>query len=890
MRAIVRLLLLLFPASFRRRHGPEYLETLGALAREPRHQGPGGSVRLAAFIIPDLLSALPLAWRDAGSEDAIKSRPAGGIMESMWQDLRYALRTLTRSWAFSLTVVLSLALGIGANSVVYSLLDSVVLRPFAMPDPGRFVAIGVTFPKVANERGFIESISPHEFVDVRDGTPSLERISAFDLGNRAISGGDRPERVFTAFVWGDPLSSMGFTPALGRSFRPAETEKEGNAVVMISHRLWQARFGGDSTILGRTVRVNGQAATVVGVMPPDALLMGTDLWMPMGVDPLRIPRQARQYAIIGRVRSGATLTGVNAELAQVASRTEREHLAQFKEYEGWRVEAVPYAEALTSRFQLRLAGLAMQGAVALLLLIACTNVASLLLSRAAKRSPEIAVRQALGARSGRLLRQLFTESILLSLAGGAAGFALAWIALRPLAAALPEGLTNLGITVALNGRVVVFTLVVSVLVGVAFGISPILQVMRTRSSAVLGHAGVRATLGRSGRRTRSVFLAIQVALSVVLLVGAGLLVRSFERLQSVDPGFDARGVLTARLSLGREAYPTEQVGPFFERFAERLRAIPGVKDASASTQYPPNNAFTANFGIVGETQELTSARLIDVTNATPSFFATVGYALKGGRLLSSTDTENAPRVAVLNEAAVRRYFSGGSPIGRRVLLGPQESPTEMEIVGVVGDVRNRGLDAPTSPEVIVPVRQQRVASNNQLFIQVRAAGDPASLLSAVRDVAKELDPDQPLYNIGSIEQDFGDALRQRRTAMLLITIFAVIALILASVGIYGLVTQSVQERVREIGIRMALGAGSGDIRRMVLRQVLTVVGAGGVLGLAGAVAASKSLRALVFGISLTDPWTHAGVILLLGIVATAAAVIPATRATHVEPVQALRTQ
>ncbi len=886
----VRLVLRLFPGSFQQRHREEYLATLTALGNEPRHRGIVGAARLTAFVVPDLLRALFSAWNHSGSFEAVKSRPTGGMMESLWQDLRYALRTLSRSRVFAATVVLSLGLGIGANTIVYSLLDGVVLNPFAYPDADRVVGIGVTFPKVSSDRGFIESLSPHEFVDVRDSTPSLERVSAFDLGNRAISGGDRPERVFTAFVWGDPLATLGFTPALGRSFRPSETEEQGNPVAMISYRIWQSRFGGDSTIIGRTVRVNGQPASVIGVMPPGALLVGTDLWIPMGVPPLRIPRQARQWAIIGRVKGGASIAAANSELARIAARTERAHLAQFKEYEGWRLEAVPFAEATTSQFQLRLAGFVMQGAVALLLLIACTNVASLLLSRAAMRASEISVRQALGARARRLLRQLFTESMLLSLGGGALGLAIAAIALRPLGAALPEEVSGLGIQLSLNPRVLIFTLLVSLGVGLFFGASPIAQVLRSRMTAVLSQAGTgtRTTLGRTGRRVRAGFLALQVALSVILLVGAGLLWRSFSRLQAVDLGFDARSVLTARLSLARETYRMDQVGPFFEQLTERLRAIPGVKNASASTQYPPNNVFQSNLQLLGEAPELSAARMVDVTNATAAFFPTIGYRLQAGRLFGSSDTENAPLVAVINETAARRYFPGRSPVGERIVLGRGETPTQVEIIGVVADVRNRGLEVNPAPEVFIPVRQQREAMNNQLFIQVRAAGEPSALLAAIRQATKEFDPDQPLYAISTIERDLGNALLQRRAAMFLIGVFALIALVLASVGIYGLVSHSVQERVREIGIRMALGADGKAIVRLVMRQLLTVVGVGSALGLAGSIALSGSIRSLVYGISATDPMTLVGVILLLIAVAVAAAALPAIRAARVHPVTAVR--
>lgn len=886
----VRVLLRLFPQSFRERHGAEYLTTLKALGEEPRHRGFLGRVRLIAFVVPDLLAVLPRAWSDSGTIDALKSRPVGGTMESLWQDLRYAVRTLSRSRVFAATVIVSLGLGIGANAIVYSLLDGVVLHPFAYPDADRLVGVGVTFPKVSNDRGFIESLSPPEYVDIRDSTPSLERVTAFDLGNRAISGGDRPERVFTAFVWGDPLATLGMAPALGRSFRPRETEEQGNAVAVISHRVWQSRFGSDSSIIGRSIRVNGQPFTVIGIMPPAALLMGTDLWVPMGAPPLRIPRQARQWAIIGHIKPGASLATVNSDLGRIATRTERAYRAEFKEYEGWRLEAAPFAEATTSMFQLRLAGFVMQGAVALLLLIACTNVASLLLSRAAARSAEISVRQALGARTRRLLRQLSTESVLLSLGGGVVGLALAWAALGPLSAALPNEVSGLGIRIALNPRVLLFTLLVSLGVAIVFGASPIAQVLRSRTTAVLGQSGERSTLGRGGRRLRAGFLAVQVALSVVLLAGAGVLLRSFNRLQEVDLGFDGRRVLTARLSLARETYRMEQVGPFFEQLAERLRAIPGVKNASASTQYPPINAFQTNLQLKGEAPELSAARMVDMTNATAEFFPTLGYRLQAGRLFGDRDTENAPLVAVVNETVARRFFPGRSPVGERVILGRSEKPTEVEVVGVVADVRNRGLEVDPAPEVFMHVRQQRESINNQLFIQVRAAGEPTALLGAIRDATKGLDPDQPLYRISTIEQDLGNAVLQRRAAKFLIGIFALVALALAGVGMYGLVSQSVQERVREIGIRMALGADGNSIVRLVLRQILTVVVIGSALGLAGSIALAGSIRALVFGVSPTDPVTLAAVVALLTVVATCAAAIPAMRAAHVPAVAAVRAE
>jgi putative ABC transport system permease protein len=886
----IRALLRAFPRSFRERHGAEYLATVSALGAETRHRGLLGSLRLTRFVVPDLITAWFAAWGHSGSPDALKSRPNGGLMESLWQDLRYAARTLTRSKVFAATVIASLGLGIGANTLVYSLLDGVVRNPFPYPDADRLMAVGVTYPKVSSDRGFIEALSPYEYLDVRDSVASLERVAAFDLGNRTISGGDRPERVFTALVWGDPLATLGFTPLLGRSFRLEETVNDGFPVAMISHRVWQARFGSDSSLVGRTIHVNGQPRTIIGILPPGALLVGTDLWIPMGVDPRRLPRRARQFAIMGRLAPNASLAALNGELARIATRTEREQIAEFNEYEGWRLEATTFAEA-TSQRQMRLAGTILQAAVALLLLIACSNVASLLLSRAAARAPEISVRQALGARTRRLMRQLLSESLLLSLGGGVVGLALAALAIGPVRAALPQNLTALGVSVGLNSRVLVFTLLVSIGVGLLFGAAPLLQVLRTRGTAALGlGSALRTTLVRGGRRWRAGFLMLQVALSVILLVGAGVLTRSLQELQRIDLGFDARNVLTARISVARETYSWEQIGVFFEQLTERLRGLPGVVSASASTQYPPTNFFRTSMRLPGESGDVSDTRVVDITNATPEFFPTIGYRLQTGRLFGVGDTENAPPVAVLNETAARRFFPGRSPIGERVMLGRGEEPAEVEIVGVVADVRNRGMEVDPVPEVFMPVRQQRVAMNNQLFVQVRAAGQPLALAGALRDVAREMDPEQPVYRVTTIEQEQGDAMLQRRVAMWLLAIFAAVALLLASVGMYGLVSHTVHERVREIGIRMALGADGHRIVRLVVRQILLVVGLGTMVGVAGSLALAGYVRALVYGVSPSDPTTLAAVIVLLAGVAILAAARPALRAARVSPVTAVRAE
>ena len=900
---LFRLALLLFPAPFRARYAAEMEQLFRAWCRdELRAHGVRGLLHVWRRTIADLAGAAGREHRAALAErraapsyaplppsppDAPAPSEPGGPMSSLLQDVRYALRTLRRSPGFVAVVVLSLALGIGANSLIYSVVNGVVFRPFAYPEPDRLVMLGATYPKLGEERSFIETFAPADYTDVEGASRTLERAFAFDLGNRNLSGGDRPERVFTAFVWGDPFRTIGMRPALGRGFTPGETTGREPRVAILSHRTWRTRFGGDPALVGRAVQVNGEPVTVVGIMPPALLLLGTDLWLPMGVDPATMPRSARQYAIAARVRDGATLDGVNAELATIAKRTERAFAREREEYAGWRLEAAPMAEALVGEF--RAAAGVLLGAVGLVLLLACANVASLLLARAASRQREIAVRRALGAGRLRIARQLLSESLLLALAGGAAGLALAYGLLGPTLSLFPSQIRDAGVTASIDGPVIAYTLLLATLSGLLFGVLPAVQGARSLGPGWLSAEGQRHTTGARGRRLRHALVVAELALALVLLAGAGLLGRSFARLQGVDPGFATANVLTMRLSLPREKYAEQAIGPFFEELAARLVALPGVRGAAAATQFPPRNSFTARVGLDGDRGGASEAvRMADVTNATTGFFRTLGYALKAGRDFGTGDTETSPPVVALNETAARRYFPGRPAVGQRVRLGEEPDARWAEVVAVVGDVRNRGLDAPTAPELYVPVRQQAAAFNNQLFLLVRTSGDPASILPAVRRTISTLDPDQPVYMIQTLERAFAESVSQRRIAMLLIAVFAGVALALASVGVYGIMSYLVSERTHEIGIRMALGAHHGDVLRMVLRQSVTLAGVGLVLGLAGALALSRALASLMFGVSATDPGTLAGVALLLLVVAALAALIPARRASRVSPVEAMR--
>jgi putative ABC transport system permease protein len=899
-RPFIRALLRLYPQAFRARFGREIEQVIHAsrLERPNEH-----AAAFWAGIIGDVVAgavreraSAAREWRQGRKRlqlartHAFTHAPStqGDGMSTLTQDIRYAWRTIRKSPGVALVVIISLALGIGANTLIYSVVDGIVLRPFPYPNADRLVSVGVTFPALNGERTFIEAISPPEYDDIRTGMKSLEKAFAFDLGNRNISGGDQPERVFTGFIWGDPMASIGVRPHLGRSFRLEETTSRGPAIAVISHRIWQSRFGADPAIVGKSIRVNGQPTEIVGVMPPGFLLIGTDLWLPMATEPSVIPRQARQWTVIARLRDGATMAEANAEARALAGRTEREFGRERKEYVGWKMEIETWTNAVVGEF--RPAATILLGAVALVLIIACANIASLLLARATARQRELAVRRALGAGRGRIARQLLTESLLLAITGGAVGLAIAYALLGPTTSLFPEQIRSAGVTATINGHVLLYTLVASVAAGLLFGVAPAMQGWRGAGREWLtgeGAAG-RLTMSATGRRLRNGFVVAEIALSLMLLVGAGVLLRSFARLQRIDPGFDTRNVLTMRLSLPREQYKTDAVGVFFEEVSRRLAAEPGVRAAGATTQFPPGNVFTTRIAIEGQTQTGDQLPTVDVTDIAGDYFTSLGYSLKAGRLLATTDDEKAPPVAVVTEAAARRFFSGQAPVGRRIALGERTPPNWVEVVGVVGDVRNRGLTEAPAAEVFVPVRQQIAGWNNQLFLTIRTRSEPLAMLPTIRRVIASVDPQQPVYLIRTLDNAFSEAIAQRRAAMLLITIFAGVALALAAVGIYGLMSYMVNERTHEIGIRMALGAAGGDVLGLVVRQTVRLVVIGAVLGLAGALALGRALTSLVFEVKPSDPTTLVAVTVLLTVVAIIATLVPAVRATRVTPLVALR--
>ena len=805
-------------------------------------------------------------------------------MDTILQDVWYALRQFGRRPGFAAVAVLSLAMAIGANSLIYGLVEGLVLRPFPYPDPDRLVAVGVGFPRMSGDTNYVEVLSPAEYADIR-AVSSFASAAAFDLGNRNISGGDVPERVFTALLLDDLFPVIGMPPQLGRGFTRDELVPGGAPVAIISNRLWHTRFGGDPAIVGRSVRIGGQSTTVVGVMPPGLLLIGTDLWMPWGGNRTAMPRNVRQFTVVGRLRPGASLAAANAELAVLAARTDAANRSAFREYEGWSLTATPWAAALLE--DMRPAAFLLLGAVALVLLIACANLANLFLARSTTRQRELAVRLALGANRWRIARHLLTETTLLALAGAALGLGIATLGMRGASALLPAQLQMLDLHASINARVLIWNLLLAVGTGLLVGVIPAVHATRTDPHESLKIDG-RAGAGRGGGRLRNALVILEVAVSVVLLLGAGLLLRTFINIQRVEPGFEARGVLTMRLTLPRERYPGESGNAFFDALIERLSALPQVRSVAAASQFPPMAVFDTQFAVERPTGASEAGMpTAVVTVATPGYFDALRVPVRSGRTFATTDSLTAPRVAIVNQSFVDRYLGAESVIGRRIALGsPDRRGPWTEIVGVVADHYNAGATRPKRPEIYTPVRQQ--TDWNQLFVLVSSDGDAAAMLPAVRAAVRGLDPEQPIYNVRTLETAVAEASFQQRIAAVLLAVFAGVALLLAAVGIFGVLSYSVSARTQEIGVRIAVGAEPSDVRWLVLRQVLVLTGTGLAIGAVVLAFTARLLEGLLFGVQPADPLTIALVAAVFGTVALAAAWVPARRATRVDPIRALR--
>lgn len=804
-------------------------------------------------------------------------------METLLKDVRYGVRMLVRNPGFTVVSVIALALGIGANAAIFSVVNGVLLRPLPFKDPDRLMMIRETklpqFPEF--------SVAPGNFLDWKKQNTVFERLVAFRGSSLNLIGTGDPERLRGLNVTEGFFAMLGAQPQLGRDFLLEEDQPGHNNVVILSHGLWQRRFGGDFKILNQVITLNGQSYTVIGVMPA-TFRFGSgenelDLWTPMAFTEQEAQNHGgHSLAAIGQLKPGVTLDQARTEMSTIAGRL----AAQYPVDTGWNVKIMPLLEF--SVRSIKPALLVLLVAVAFVLLIACANVANLLLARAAGRQKEIATRTALGAGRWRIVRQLLTESVLLSLVGGVVGLLLAKWGMDLLLTLAPQDLPRMS-NVSLDGRALAFTATITLLTGVIFGLVPALQASKPNLNETMKDAGRGSTEGGRRRLIRSTLVVLEVASALVLLVGAGLMIKSFWRLQKVDPGFNADNALTVSLALPKRKYPEEnQQVAFFQQLIERAGALPGVQAAGAGHVIPlSGNDFVLAFEIDGRPPLPPDAtQSTNYYSVSADYFKAMGIPLRRGRLFTERDTKDSPRVALINETMAKKMFPDEDPIGKRITFdNRQKNPEWFEIVGIVGDVKQYGLDQVTTMQTYEPYTQQTFP---YMTLVVRTAGDPINLSAAIRSEVMKLDKEQPATNIKTLNEFFSTSIAQQRFSVVLLGVFAAVALVLAAVGIYGVLSYAVTQRTHEIGIRMALGAGRRDVLRLVVGQgmLLTVIGVAG--GLVAAFALTRLMASLLFGVTATDAMTFASVASVLLAVALLACYIPARRATKVDPLVALR--
>jgi putative ABC transport system permease protein len=794
------------------------------------------------------------------------------------RDLRYAARNLRRNPGFTAVSLLALALGIGANSAIYTVVNSVLLQPLKYPDADRLVVVRERNLKA----GFpVFSLSPGNYLGYRDGNHSFAGIAAYGNAGYNLSGGAEPERINGTRVSGNFFDVLGAKPALGRTFSNEELQLGSHRVVILSQGLWQRRFGGSPDALGKTLNLNGESFTVVGVMPADFKLNRSELWVPLAMDQRNWTQRGGHYLQgIGRLKPGVAIEAAQSDLNTIAASAEKQFPASNN---GWDTTLVDLQEAAVGR--IRPAMLTLSAAVGFVLLIACVNIANLLLSRSSARRREIGVRAALGAGRWRLIRQLLTESLVLAGFGALLGLGLAYGGIRLLTTVSPTIIPRAS-EIALDLRAVAFTAAIAILTGVLFGIAPALHMVRTDLIAALREGARGNAIGFRRNRLRSALVTGEVALALMLLCGAGLLMRSFYRLQSIDTGFDPHNVLTFRTNLPGAKYKTdEQQAAFYRRALDRIRTLPGVTAASASQIFPLSGSdYILSFTQVGKPPRPTGTEpSAAYYAATTGYFQTLRIPVKSGRDFNEHDDASGAPVMIVSEGFARQFYPNENPLGQRVQVGNGSKPAE--IVGIAGDVRDQELETKGRPAMYQPAAQIPFGS---MYFGVRAAGDPSSLIQPIRAVIRELDPELPVDAIGTVDSLISTTLAQRRFALTLMTIFAGIALALSMIGIYGVISYAVTQATQEIGIRMALGARPGDVLGMVFRYAGILVAAGLVIGLAGSFVAARLIATQLYDVRPTDPVTYAAVAAALLLTGALASAVPAFRATRVDPLIALR--
>jgi len=805
---------------------------------------------------------------------------------SLLQDLRQGVRMLSKSPAFTAIAVLTLSLGIGANTAIFSVANSVLFRPLPYDDAGRLVI--VTNQRGPNRRPI--SYARAAFIYERSG--SFSGFSPFVTENFNLTGRGDPELLPAARVAWNFFAVLGVRPVVGRAFQREEDRPGARPVVIISDSLWKRRFGADPSAVGQTLALDSVESTIIGVLPVDfefaPLGRSTDIWSTRTFETNSVSvqqsRAGATYLIaVARLKTGLALHQARAEMGVLDALYRRDHRDSSDADPRQSISLDPVQEIMVA--PVRTAVLVLFGAVGLLLLIACANLASLLLSRSLARRKEIAIRSILGASRAGIIRQLLAESVLVAALSGGLGVALAGLTLRAVSRFLPGILPQINPIRAMDVQVLLFTLAVSFLTGILFGLAPALQLSNTDLQSVLRDEGRGVAGGRRRNVTRNLLVVGQIALSTTLVIAAGLLMRSFQRLENVSLGFNPDRVLLMNVSLPPARYSTPaRISGFFERVLEQVDALPGVRSAAVSSALPLDATRYLPMLPQGQPEVPMPRRpVLSIQTISPSFFTAMGIPLVRGRLFTLRDNAGAPEVGIVNEVFARRYWPEESAIGKHILVANSLRP--LEVVGVIGNVKNIGMGVITTPELYFPLAQRGAQSLN---LVVRCVGDPRGLVASIRARILSIDQDQPVTNVRTMEEHLADSIAQDRLTTLLLGVFSLVAMVVATVGLYGLIAYSVAQRTQELGVRLALGAAPGKLMGSVLGQGLRLALTGVLLGVAAALVVTRFLRGLLYEVGATDAWTFAGSAMLFVAVALAATYVPARRAARLDPSDALR--
>ncbi len=806
-------------------------------------------------------------------------------METMWQDIKFGFRMLARNRGVTIIAILALALGVGANTAIFSIVNGVLLRPLPYREPGRLVWFWEIQPTLPTA-----PFSGADYLDYQSQNQTFESVAGVRALSSNLTGQGQPERIQIAVVSTNLFSTLGVQPVLGRDFLPAEGQPGAARVGLLAYGFWQSQFGGDRSVLGKQIVLNGEPVTVVGVLPASfQYLQNLLVWInPRNTVPEVFPnstvdprsnRGMHYLSVLGRLKPGVSLAQAQADMSRIAGQLQQKYSSN----SGHTLHLIPLQERAVG--QIRVTLLVLLGVVGVVLLIACANVANLLLARAAGRQKEIAIRTTLGAGRLRIARQLLTESVLLALAGGALGLLIAFGCVRLLVAAGPEQLPRVE-EIHVDRLVLAFTLGVSLLTGLLFGLAPALQASRLELSEVLKEGGRGNSAGPRHGRLRNLLVIAEMAMSLVLLIGAGLLGRSFMRLLEVQPGFRPDHLVTMFMNFAGPKYAKAgATAQFQEQLIQRVEAMPGVQGVAISNDLPlEGDDTTTGVDTIEGREKLPPGHefLAGIHIANPGFFRAMGIPLLRGREFNSSDEAKSTSVLIINKKAAETFWPGQDPIGKHVqVMGPGTS----EVVGLVGNVRHNGYGEEPDFETYTPYKQSEWS---YMVLAVRTNSDLRSMAEAVKAAVAALDSDLPVHGVHTMEQVAANSLAQRRITLYLIGSFALLALVLSAVGIYGVMSYLVTQRRHEIGVRMALGAQPRDVLQMVVRHGMKLAAAGVALGIAGAFILTRYLKTLLFEIKATDPLTFAGVALLLAAIAFLATYLPARRATRVDPMIALR--